>query len=200
MSKKKSYFTDDDLLIPENMIMLYARGAFPMSDENGKIDWYFPDTRTVIPLENYNYPRSLRKFMETSAFEYKFDSDYLSVIKNCADRETTWISEKLINAYQGLYEIGHLHSVETWLNGELVGGLYGVSFRGAFFGESMFSKVSQASKASLIKLIEHLRQKGFLLLDVQYQTEHLKMFGAKEISLQEFDEILLQAYKTECSF
>lgn len=197
---KKSYFTEDDLLIPENMIMLYARGAFPMADNKGKLQWYFPDTRTVIPLDSYNYPRSLRKFMETADFQFKCDYDYLSVIKNCADREITWISDKLINAYQGLYENGHLHSVETWQNGKLVGGLYGVSYKGAFFGESMFSKVPQASKASLIKLIEHLNEKQFVLLDVQYQTEHLKMFGAKEISLQDFDSLLLQAYQKNCSF
>jgi leucyl/phenylalanyl-tRNA--protein transferase len=199
MSRKR-LFTEDDLLLPENMIMLYARGAFPMADENGKIEWYLPDIRTIIPLEDYNYPRSLRKFMEQSDFVYKYDSDYLSVIQSCASRETTWISEKLIDAYKGLYNQGHLHSVETYQNGTLVGGLYGISCKGAFFGESMFSKVSQASKASLIKLIEHLNERGFLLLDVQYQTEHLSMFGTKEITLQEYDQILLKAYQRDCSY
>lgn len=182
------------------MILLYSKGAFPMADPDGKIDWYFPDVRTVIPLDAYNYPRSLRKFMEKSDFEFRIDYDYLTVIRNCADREETWISDKLIKGYQGLYELGHLHSVETWLNGKLVGGLYGISYQGAFFGESMFSKVSQASKASLITLIEHLRLKNFTLLDVQYQTEHLKMFGAREIELDDFEDLLSRAYEINTSF
>lgn len=195
-----SQFSEDELLEPDNMLILYSRGAFPMADEEGRIDWYWPQTRTVIPLENYNYPRSLRRFMEKSGFEYRFDYSCIRVIKYCADRETTWISDKLIRAYKRLHKTGHLHTVEAWLNGKIVGGLYGITYRGAFFGESMFSKTQQASKACLIKLIEHLNEKGFQLLDVQYQTEHLKMFGAAEITFQKYDELLNKAYLADCKF
>jgi leucyl/phenylalanyl-tRNA--protein transferase len=197
---RKSGYSEDEFLQPENMIKLYSRGAFPMADDEGNIDWYFPDVRTIIPLDNYNFPRSLRKFIAQTHFNIKFDYSYLNVIKNCANREKTWISDKLINAYKRLFTMKHLHSVEVWQEEELVGGLYGVTFKGAFFGESMFSKVTQASKIALIKLIEHLIEKKFVLLDVQYQTPHLKMFGAVEISFFEYYELLLKAYKTECEF
>jgi leucyl/phenylalanyl-tRNA--protein transferase len=197
---KNTTFSEDEFLKPENMIKLYSRGAFPMADDEGNIDWYFPDIRTVIPLDNYNIPRSLRKFIKQSDFKIYFDHSYQDVIKNCANREKTWISEKLITAYKRLFTIKHLHSVEVWNDEKLVGGLYGVTYKGAFFGESMFSSITQASKVALIKLIEHLIEKKFVLLDVQYQTSHLKMFGAVEISFYEYYELLLKAYKTECEF
>lgn len=189
-----------DLLKPENMIQLYAQGAFPMADDEGNIEWYLPEIRTIIPLDDYNIPRSLRKFMEKSTFEYKIDFKILDVIINCSKRPKTWISEELIEAYKGLIKLGYLHSVEVYQNNELVGGLYGVTYRGAFFGESMFSKVSQASKCALVKLIEHLNKKEFVLLDVQFQTEHLKMFGAVEISFEEYTDLLLKAYEKKISF
>lgn len=189
-----------DLLKQENMIQLYAQGAFPMADDEGNIEWYLPEIRTIIPLDDYNIPRSLRKFMEKSTFEYKIDSKILDVIINCSKRPKTWISEELIEAYKGLIKLGYLHSVEVYQNNELVGGLYGVTYRGAFFGESMFSKVSQASKCALVKLIEHLNKKEFVLLDVQFQTEHLKMFGAVEISFEEYTDLLLKAYEKKISF
>jgi len=189
-----------DLLKPENIIQLYAQGAFPMADDDGNIEWYLPEIRTIIPLDNYNVPRSLRKFMEKSNFEYKIDSKIIDVIINCSKRPKTWISEELIEAYKGLIKLGYLHSLEVYQNNELVGGLYGVTYRGAFFGESMFSKVSQASKCALVKLIEHLNKKEFVLLDVQFQTEHLRMFGAVEISFDEYTELLLRAYEKKVNF
>lgn len=190
----------EDLLKPENMILMYARGAFPMADETGEIDWYFPETRTIIPLDNFNYPRSLRKFMETSDFEYRYDTQTSEVITRCASRDETWISDELISAYNGLIMMGHVHSVEVFKNNLLVGGLYGISYMGAFFGESMFSDESQASKSALIKLIEHLNKKDFKLLDVQFHTSHLEMFGAQEISLEEFDTLLMEAYSHDVIF
>jgi len=189
-----------ELLEPDNMIRLYASGAFPMADDNGVINWYMPETRTIIPLDNYNIPRSLNKFLATSDFEIKLDTDFLSVIKGCSEREETWISDELIIAYKRIYKRGHLHSVETWQNGELVGGLYGITFRGSFFGESMFSKVPQASKAALSFLINHLITNNFLLLDVQYMTAHLKMFGAVEIQFEEYQKILYSSYLRICEF
>ena len=199
MSKEKNP-SKADLLKPENMILMYARGAFPMADESGKINWYMPEVRTIIPLDKFNIPRSLKKFLEKSDFEFRYDTDTIKVIENCSQRETTWISLELISAYKGLQRLGHLHSVEVFEKKELVGGLYGVTFRGAFFGESMFSNVSQASKCALVKLIERLREKNFVLLDVQYQTEHLKMFGAAEIPFEEFAGLLINSYKREVSF
>ncbi len=171
-----------------------------MADETGRINWYLPEIRTIIPLHNYNVPRSLKKFMETADFKYEFDKNIIGVIKECANRETTWISDELIEAYKGLIKLNHIHSVEVYRKNKLVGGLYGVTYKGAFFGESMFSKVSQASKSALVKLLEHLNKKGFVLLDVQFQTEHLKMFGAIEIPFQEYEELLSKAYRVDVSF
>jgi leucyl/phenylalanyl-tRNA--protein transferase len=199
MSDEK-YLSKKDLLKPENMIMMYARGAFPMADESGEIDWYMPKVRTIIPLNNFNIPRSLKKFYSQIDFEYRLDTCTLDVIKNCAARSTTWISDELIEAYKGLIKLGNLHSVEVFQKDILVGGLYGVTYKGVFFGESMFSNVSQASKCALIKLIERLNENRFVLLDVQYQTDHLKMFGTKEIPFEEFSELLLKSYGQNVKF
>jgi leucyl/phenylalanyl-tRNA--protein transferase len=197
---KSKFPAKTDWLKPENMILLYSRGAFPMADEAGIIDWYMPDIRTIIPLDNFNLPRSFKKYLSTSDFEYRYDTSILKVVKECSDRTTTWISEELIEAYKGLESIGHLHSVEVYKQNKLIGGLYGVTFKGAFFGESMFSRVPQASKAALVKLVEHLKECEFILLDVQYQTEHLKMFGAVEIPFEEYSRVLYKAYTLDCRF
>jgi len=197
----RNQFDPKELLKPDNMLRLYASGAFPMAnDKTGAINWYMPDVRTIIPLDSFNFPRSARKAIEKKNFEIKFDSDFTNVIMGCSDREETWISQDLMDAYKRLRKRGHVHTVETWHNGELVGGLYGVTFRGAFFGESMFSKVSEASKAALIGLINHLIEKDFLLLDVQYMTEHLQMFGAIEITFDEYTKLLHNAYTRGCEF
>jgi leucyl/phenylalanyl-tRNA---protein transferase len=200
MSNEKAY-NEDELLRPGNMIRLYATGAFPMADDKtDKINWYMPEVRTIIPLDNFNYPRSLRKFLEKSDFEIKTDTDFINVVKGCADRESTWISAKLIAAYLRLKKLGYVHTVETWENGKLIGGLYGITFRGAFFGESMFSKKPQSSKAALINLIQHLNEKNFALLDVQFMTPHLKMFGAVEIDMDQYNELLYTSYAKGCEF
>lgn len=198
---KQHKFDPKELLEPASMLKLYAGGAFPMADESsGEISWYMPNIRTIIPLDSYNIPRSLKKIIPKLNFEVKFDSDFLSVVKGCAERDKTWISGELIEAYLRLEKIGHVHTVETWQGDKLVGGLYGITYRGSFFGESMFSRVSQASKFALMNLIEHLNKNGFVLLDVQYMTEHLKMFGAREISFEEYNRLLINAYASECEF
>jgi leucyl/phenylalanyl-tRNA---protein transferase len=190
----------DELLLPYNMIKLYANGAFPMAEEDGEVNWYMPETRTIIPLDDFNVPRTLKKFMDECGFEYRYDLATMEVVKNCADRKETWISTKLINAYKGLLEIGYLHSVEVYKKSKLVGGLYGVAYRGAFYGESMFSKVTQASKAALVKLIERLNERGYKLLDVQFQTEHLKMFGAVEIPFEEYMKLNHASFDSDAKF
>ncbi|MBI1937571.1 MAG: leucyl/phenylalanyl-tRNA--protein transferase [Ignavibacteriales bacterium] len=199
MSEEK-FPAKKDLLKPENMIRLYASGAFPMADESGDIHWYMPEVRTIVPLNNFNIPRSLKKFIAETDFEYGFDTATLEVIANCTNRSSTWISKELIEAYKGLHKLGYLHSVEVFQKKKLIGGLYGVTHKGAFFGESMFSKVTQASKCAFVKLILHLKEKGFVLLDVQYQTEHLKMFGSVEISFEEFSNLLIESYMKDVSF
>lgn len=193
-------YSEEHFLKPEIMLRLYSEGAFPMTNDEGVIDWYYPEIRTIIPLNNFNIPRSLTKSIAKLNFQYRVDSDFYAVVTNCANRSKTWISKKLINAYMNLWEQGFIHTVEVYQNDLLVGGLYGVSIRGAFFGESMFSKVSEASKAALIFLLRHLRDKEFVLLDVQFMTEHLRMFGAIEISLKEYNDLLKKAYSKNYYF
>lgn len=187
-------------LKPINMLNLYAQGAFPMADEKGKIDWYQPKTRTIIPLDNYNVPRSLKKFMENSDYQFKYDENVIEVVNQCSKRNETWISPELVEAYKGIHEMGFLHSIEVYLQNKLVGGLYGVAIGGAFFGESMFSKKTQASKSALVELLERLNKKGFVVLDVQFLTPHLEMFGAIEIDFEEYFELLEMAYTKDVSF
>ncbi len=192
---------EEVLLMPEQMIKLYAMGAFPMTDNTtGKIEWYCPETRTIIPLDDYHLPRSLKKVIKENRFEVRYDTDFLSVVKHCGNRKETWISDALIAAYINLQKLGHIHTVEVYQDEKLAGGLYGVTYQGAFFGESMFSLVSQASKVALAYLLNHLNEKNFALLDVQYITEHLKMFGAVEISFENFTALLQKAYFVEAEF
>lgn len=193
-------FNKKELLKPINMLNLYAQGAFPMADEEGEIDWYQPKTRTIIPLHNYNIPRSLKKFMRACDFNYSYNERTIDVVKNCADRKETWISNELIEAYIRLEEIGFLHSVEVYSRSKLIGGLFGVAIGGAFFGESMFTRISQASKAALVKLIERLKEKNFVILDVQFTNPHLEMFGSVEINFKEYNDMLALAYDREVSF
>jgi len=200
MNEYNSLFDNDKLLEPGFMISMYARGSFPMAQEDGTIDWYLPKTRAVIPVTDFNIPKSLKKFMQNAQFDYRYDCSTMSVIKNCSNRSETWISTDLIEAYQKLINLGYVHSVEVYQKDELVGGLYGIAFRGAFFGESMFSKVTQASKCAMVKLFENLKIKGYDIVDVQYITNHLAMFGTIEIAYDDYVNILIKAYKKEIEF
>jgi len=187
-------------LQPLKMLQLYASGAFPMAELDGELNWYFPQIRTIIPLSEFNIPRSLKKFMKSALFEYRLNYETMTVVKQCSNREETWISNDLIEAYERLEQLGFLQSVSVFQKNELVGGLYGVSYRGAFFGESMFSKVSESSKCALVKLVENLNKMGYVLLDVQFQNHHLEMFGAIEIQLAQYNELLLKAYQIDTKF
>jgi leucyl/phenylalanyl-tRNA---protein transferase len=196
----KSNLNSEDLLKPEKMLKLYSIGAFPMTDDNDFINWYLPDVRCIIPLDNYNIPRSLKKVIEKSQYKITTDKAILDVILNCANRKLTWINKRLIEAYKDLMKFNAVHSVEIWDEKKLVGGLYGIAIKGAFFGESMFSIKPQTSKIALAFLIKHLIKNNFVLLDVQYQTEHLAMFGTKEISYENYELFLKESYLREVNF
>lgn len=175
-----------------------------MAGDTGEIQWYSPDPRGIIPLEEaqFKLPRGFRRALKKHAFECRINTEFEQVIRACALRreEETWINEEIIQAYIQLHQSGHAMSVETWLNDKLVGGLYGVALGGAFFGESMFHNVTDASKFALLQLVMRLRDKGFSLLDTQWTTPHLETFGAIEISRDEYLDRLEIALASETSF
>ncbi|GMV97228.1 MAG: leucyl/phenylalanyl-tRNA--protein transferase [Phycisphaerae bacterium] len=168
-------------LTPDVLVAAYSQGVFPM-DVEGRICWFSPDPRTIIPLESFHVARSLGRVCRRGVFEVRVNTAFREVMLGCADRaEGTWISEEILEAYGELHRLGLAHSVETWQDGELAGGVYGVALGGAFFGESMFHRRTDASKVALVALVERLKARGYVLFDVQYTTAHLKRFGAVEI-------------------
>src|SRR5436190_1591692 len=164
------------------LLHAYRQSAFPMAMEDGEIAWFSPDPRAIVPLENFHIPHGLQRVLKRASFEIRVNTAFDSVIRNCAARDETWINEEIISSYSNLHRLGYAHSVETWLEGQLAGGLYGVSLGGAFFGESMFHVVTDASKVALHALVERLRRNRFSLLDTQWLTPHLQLFGAIEVS------------------
>jgi len=191
-------------LAPELLLTAYAQGIFPMAHEDGQIDWYSPDPRAILPLNRLHASRSLIRTIRSNRYDVRFDTAFTEVMVACAapgpGRESTWISDEIIEAYTWLHELGFAHSVETWLGDEMVGGLYGVSLRGLFAGESMFSILPNASKIALYFLVEHLRERGFSLLDVQFQTPHLAGLGAIEVSQTRYRYYLRQALAIDARF
>lgn len=174
-------------LTPELLLSAYAQGYFPMAVETGEIMWFCPNPRAIFDLENFHVPRTLRQVCRQKRFELRINQRFRAVITACAERaEGTWIDDEIIAAYCRLHELGCAHSVESWQDGRLVGGLYGVALGGAFFGESMFSRVSNASKVALVYLVERLRAGGFVLLDTQFTNEHLEQFHPVEIPRKEY--------------
>jgi leucyl/phenylalanyl-tRNA--protein transferase len=190
-------------LDPERLLYAYSRGIFPM-DVEGTIYWFDPDPRAILPLEGFHVPRRLARTMSRDLFEIRVDTAFGEVMRACAapgpGREDSWISQEIVDAYSRLHELGFAHSVETWQNDELAGGLYGVAVNSLFAGESMFSRATDASKVALVYLVERLRQRGFLLLDVQFVTDHLRRFGAIEISRREYRQRLSRALSRPNSF
>ncbi|HEY86127.1 MAG TPA: leucyl/phenylalanyl-tRNA--protein transferase [Chloroflexi bacterium] len=188
-------------LTSQILINAYSQGVFPMADEGGAIYWYDPDPRAILPLESFHVPRRLARAIRRGKFDLRVDTAFEAVIRACSHaapgRERTWINQEIIDVYTALHRRGFAHSVESWRAGKLVGGLYGVSLRGLFAGESMFSLERDASKAALVHLVERLTQGGFILLDTQFSTPHLQQFGAIEISRQEYK--LRLAYAMEVS-
>jgi len=173
-----------------------------MALDDGRIGWFSPDPRGVLPLEAFRTPSRLARVIRQGSFEIAVDRDFEGVIRGCGERpdDGTWISEDIVQSYVTLHERGFAHSVETWQDGRLVGGLYGVHLGGAFFGESMFHRVTDASKVALAALVERLQTRGFALLDVQWVTPHLARFGAVEIPRVEYLGRLEAALRLDCTF
>jgi leucyl/phenylalanyl-tRNA---protein transferase len=187
-------------MIPaELLVSAYASGWFPMAIDDGEIRWYSPDPRGIISLDTFHVPKRLARVLRSGAFRVEIDRDFEGVVRGCAEAERdaddpgTWISPEIACSYRALHEAGLAHSVEAWKDGALAGGLYGVALGGAFFGESMFHRVTDASKVALVGLVEHLRARGFRLLDIQWVTEHLVQFGAIEISRRSYLRMLEEA-------
>lgn len=189
-------------LVPEIVLMAYRQGYFPMSEsKDGPIYWHKPAERAIIPLgELKKPPRSLRQSIRKFDYKFTVDECFEDVIRACADREETWISEDIIDTYTSLHHMGFAHSVETWSDGELVGGLYGMAIGGAFFGESMFSYNTDSSKAAFHHLTQILRQNSYILLDSQYINPFTAQLGAIEISDHVYMELLKRALELDCEF
>ena len=190
----------------ELLLKAYASGVFPMAESasDPEVFWVRPETRGIIPLDDFHVPKSLKKTIRRQPFDIRFDFDFEATIDACAERReerrSTWINAPIREAYVQLHRMDHAHSVEAWRNDRLVGGLYGVSLGRAFFGESMFSRETDASKICLVHLVERLKERGFVLLDTQFTTEHLKRFGALDVPRGRYETMLAEALKGEARF
>lgn len=197
---------DDDVITPAMLLRAYACGIFPMADsaDDPTLYWIEPQMRGVLPLDDFHVPRRLARTVRSGRFEVRFDTDFAAVIDGCAapgpGRRLTWINAPIRRLYGELFRKGHVHTVETWREGRLVGGLYGVKLGAAFFGESMFARDRDASKVALVHLVEALKTGGFTLLDTQFLTEHLRQFGAMEIARDDYVRLLDDAVSRTASF
>ena len=193
-------------LTPDLLLRAYAIGIFPMAESRiyPELHWSDPDLRCVLPLDDLHVPRKLRARIRRGDFEVRCNTAFHDVIRGCAEpaenRPDTWINPVIEQLYNELYEMGFAHSVECWQEGELVGGLYGVSLGAAFFGESMFSRATDASKVALVQLVLRLRKGGFQLLDTQFTTPHLSRFGAAEIPREDYRRRLTKAVSSQAVF
>lgn len=193
----------DRSITPELLLRAYSIGMFPMSEsaDDPELFWVEPDIRGIIPLDDFHVSKSLQKAIRKAPFDIRFDTAFDQVVAKCAeaadDRPSTWINQTIRDLYSALHRLGHAHSVEAWEGDKLVGGLYGVTLGSAYFGESMFSRRTNASKICLVHLVERLRERGFTLLDTQFTTEHLKTFGAVDIPKAEYGVLLDRAMESE---
>ena len=193
-------------LTPELLLRVYAAGVFPMAEDadDPTLHWVDPDERGVLPLDGFHVSRSLQRRLRRNPFDMRVDSAFDAVVAACAqarlDRPTTWINAEIRRLVSELHRMGHAHSVESWHDGQLVGGLYGIALKGAFFGESMFSRATDASKLALCHLVARLRHGGFVLLDTQFLTDHLAHFGTIEISREDYHARLSAALGVTAEF
>jgi leucyl/phenylalanyl-tRNA--protein transferase len=193
-------------LTPEILLKAYAAGIFPMAEsaDDPELFWVDPKRRGILPLDGLHVPRRLRRVLRRGVFSVRCDTAFDAVIRGCAEasetRQTTWINEEIVRLYTALFARGMAHSVECRQDGELAGGLYGVALGGAFFGESMFSRVADASKVALVHLVARLRLGGFRLLDTQFVTPHLAQFGCVEISRARYHRLLGAALRHRAVF
>jgi leucyl/phenylalanyl-tRNA--protein transferase len=191
------------MIAADALLSAYASGWFPMAVAPGGIRWYSPDPRGIIPLDTFHISRRLARSLRQQPFEIRVNTSFRMVIQACADRQDSdgdWIDAEIVDSYCALHEQGFAHSVETWRNGVLAGGLYGVAIGGAFFGESMFHRENDASKAALAALVDRLRGRGYTLLDTQWVTEHLAQFGAMEIPRRRYLRMLDESLKLDAEF
>jgi leucyl/phenylalanyl-tRNA---protein transferase len=195
-----------DQLTPQILLKAYSIGLFPMAEsaDDPELFWVEPKLRGIIPLDSFHASRSLRKTIRQERFSIRRNTAFRTVMQKCAepapDRPSTWINDTILDLYTSLHHMEHAHSVEAWYDGQLVGGLYGVSLGGAFFGESMFSRMTDASKVCLFHLVMHLRMRNFRLLDTQFTTEHLKQFGAIDVPKADYEIMLADALIGEADF
>lgn len=188
-------------LTPVQVLNGYINGIFPMGNDDESITWYEANPRAILPLNKpININRSLKQILQKNIFEVKINQKFPEVIEECANRETSWINDLIIDSYVQLHRMGFAHSVETYFEGELAGGLYGVAINGAFFGESMFFKKSYASKVAVVNMYEILVKNNFHLLDIQMMTDVFKSFGAEHISKAKYLKELDKALKVKCEF
>lgn len=189
-------------LDPAALLYGYANGVFPMAESknDANVFWVKPKMRGILPLESLHVSHSMRRFLKKNPFEIRFDCNFEATVRACADREETWINKTIFDAYVTLFQNGCAHSVECYENGELAGGLYGVSLKSAFFGESMFSRRTNASKTALFHLVERLKNGGFTLLDTQFLTPHLASMGGIEIPQEDYLILLRAALRKDASF
>jgi leucyl/phenylalanyl-tRNA--protein transferase len=188
------------MIPPELLLQGYRLGIFPMAMEDDSIEWFSPERRGIIPLETFRLPHGARRTWARKSFEVRIDTAFSDVIRACARRDETWINPEIVASYENLHSLGHAHSVEAWQKGKLAGGLYGVAIGGAFFGESMFHRVTDASKIALAGLVEQLKRQRFILLDTQWLTSHLLQFGAIEVSRAKYLELLDRAVNLKRTF
>lgn len=183
-----------------SLIQGYAQGYFLMADESGELGWYTSRYRAIIPLDDrFRYPKSLRRVLNQERFSLAINRDFKSVVAGCANRESTWISPELQEIYWALYKAGWAYSFETWQGDQLAGGILGIVIAGAFIGESMFYQIPEGSKVAMVKLVEHLRSRGFILFDAQMVNPHLVRFGAQTISERDYQALLYKALQCPCS-
>ena len=179
----------------------YSQGYFLMAGDNDKLDWYSSRQRTLIPLDHrFRYPKSLQRVLNQERFTVAIDRDFQAVCEGCADRDSTWISDELMDIYLALHQAGWAHSFETWQGDKLAGGILGIAINGAFIGESMFYRITEGSKVAMVKLVEHLKNKQYVFFDAQLQNPHLERFGSVVISSREYKNLLNKAMMRDCYF